>query len=604
MTRESFGWWVAAIALVALGCDGGGGADAGIDGGAPLDGGGIDAGPGEGDAGPGRDAGACAAGEELCDGACRRLDEDPEHCGACGEACDGTEICDEGACACPSDRTRCGEICVDTDTDAVHCGACDDPCGAGQVCAGGECEDVCAAPRRSCVVDDGGMSASICVDPATDPDHCGECGTVCRLDQVCGGGSCRCGAGRTECGGQCVDLTSNPEFCGTCLTTCRLDQSCEASACVCTGGLTECGGSCVNTQVSNAHCGRCNMPCGAGTSCSAGACTSMCASMPGTTFCSGSCVDTQISNAHCGGCGNACGGGRCDAGVCRPPNATRETAIDVVFPAGGGELTVTGTTAGSFPVSGPCGCTSGPGVWYRVGLSEPVVFYADTFGSSFDSSVFLTGATGAPLEGAGRCSDDSGCAGADNRNGQIATVLAAGTYYLVVSGCGSGAFTLHVQHFRIADYASVALTPIATAPATTFAQSATLRLQAAGSRAFTPHCSLFGRSGERVHWLTSCGTNALPSIFSLCPADGGYWEYGTAAASYDPVLVAFSGVSGGSLACVDDVPNCASSQAGAPTSSRGARIEPVLTRGLNWLVIDERNQTAGGMEYRFLHATR
>jgi hypothetical protein len=40
----------------------------------------------------------CPDGFACCDESCHDLQSDPEHCGACGEACSALEDCTEGDC--------------------------------------------------------------------------------------------------------------------------------------------------------------------------------------------------------------------------------------------------------------------------------------------------------------------------------------------------------------------------------------------------------------------------------------------------------------------------------------------------------------------------
>ena len=67
--------------------------------------------------------------------------------------------------------------------------------------------------------------AALCVNPYTDPSHCGACGYACAPGQACIGGGCTapCNAG-TICGvgptAGCVD-TANDQFnCGGCGIKC------------------------------------------------------------------------------------------------------------------------------------------------------------------------------------------------------------------------------------------------------------------------------------------------------------------------------------------------------------------------------------------------
>jgi len=119
----------------------------------------------------------------------------------------------------------------------------------------------------------------ICVDPASDPAHCGACGNTCAPTAACLGGSCAaCATGATSCGDVCAVLATDPEHCGDCATACGPAQVCSTSAGVtackatCDDGLTACGRACADLQVDRFHCGACGAACAAGQTCSAGQC--------------------------------------------------------------------------------------------------------------------------------------------------------------------------------------------------------------------------------------------------------------------------------------------------------------------------------------------
>ncbi|MHC4947798.1 MAG: hypothetical protein ACYTG1_06000 [Planctomycetota bacterium] len=44
-----------------------------------------------------------------------------------------------GVAACPGDLVNCGGACVDPATDPSHCGACGNVCPAGTTCVAGAC---------------------------------------------------------------------------------------------------------------------------------------------------------------------------------------------------------------------------------------------------------------------------------------------------------------------------------------------------------------------------------------------------------------------------------------------------------------------------------
>src|SRR5262249_55686295 len=101
-------------------------------------------------------------------------------------------------------------------------------------------------------------------------------------------------------------------------------------------------------------------------------------------------------------------------------------------------------------------CTTTPReVFYTFTLTQPEIVYADTFGTGFDTLLWLQDATGAivptPTADSGISCSDNACGLAGGQS-QLAAVLdgaPTGTrYYLLVSNCTSavGTVTLHFSH--------------------------------------------------------------------------------------------------------------------------------------------------------------
>jgi hypothetical protein len=155
----------------------------------------------------------CPANTELCGEACVNTQSDALHCGSCGNACAGGQVCDAGSCECPAGQTLCNnltatllagdrvaqsQLCVDTQSSAQHCGACGNACVGGQVCDSGSC--ACPAGQTFC---DG-----VCVDTQSDAAHCGSCSTRCGLGQGCAEASCQSGAlGEDGCQGLAQNIS-------------------------------------------------------------------------------------------------------------------------------------------------------------------------------------------------------------------------------------------------------------------------------------------------------------------------------------------------------------------------------------------------------------
>ena len=196
----------------------------------------------------------CNAPSLMCGAICVEATNDPDNCGACGNACGASEVCSNGKCGsscsagtlCTPDGGKA--ICANTSTDAKNCGACGNACGSGQTCTNGKCGGggpTCSGTQTACPAGDGGTS---CVDTQTDSNHCGNCTTTCLPNlQLCTEGACAsaCTGGKTLCvpdggagdGGpvaHCADLQNDTTDCGSCFDACPGGATCTAGKCVST----------------------------------------------------------------------------------------------------------------------------------------------------------------------------------------------------------------------------------------------------------------------------------------------------------------------------------------------------------------------------------
>lgn len=141
----------------------------------------------------------CTAGETCCvvneTGLCVNTAASSEHCGACANACEPTEVCQDGTCTsacgtevCSANQSCCDEACVDTGTSNEHCGACGAACVEGELCDGGLC--ACPADTGACLPHETCCSTG-CVNAWTDTAHCGACDNACDEGLICISGSCR-----------------------------------------------------------------------------------------------------------------------------------------------------------------------------------------------------------------------------------------------------------------------------------------------------------------------------------------------------------------------------------------------------------------------------
>jgi hypothetical protein len=427
-------------------------------------------------------------------------------------------------------------------------------------------------------------------------EMCGEC--TSGMTRSCytgpagtsGVGACRagtqtCTASRTwptTCTGEVRPAAS--EMCGN-----MVDDNCNGMTdemCgECTSGMTR---SCYTGPAGTSGVGACR----AGTQ----TCT---ASRTWPTTCTG-----EVRPAASEMCGNMvddnCNGMTDEGCVTAPANNNRANAR--VLTLGASELTVTGTTAGATQDGPtPCVCTSGPNVWFSITLSERTIIYADTAGSSYDTSLMLVDSAGNPI--VGWCNDDAPCSTggftAGNQS-RIFGALSSGTYYIAVGGCGSGAFTLHVQRiptsFASFVYTSSPLTGTGTTASTTLI----------GTSRRTPTCGAgLGPSGEDAHYFLTCG--GQPQTFSLCQSDGGSFVRRSGTTDYDPIMSLWSAQSGTEVACNDDGlsmggTNCQGT--GGDTANFGSRLSNItVPRGIGAVVIDERRNTSG-LRYSMRYVVR
>ena len=245
------------------------------------------AGEGEGAVGEGEDLVCQDEGLTECpEAGCVNLQDNMEHCGACGTACeklsagqeDWIPTCVAGICQCwrnlwrdcgpqcqrIGDDTRCidgfcanpdpGFIecdarCVGSLEDNAHCGACGNACRANEQCIDGQCGTCPDASEQFCPKRWEGFS---CVNVQNDQANCGECENLCPPGSECLSGECgECVRSwrNDQCNGDCVvcsgmangaeefdrvcSLTATDPFnCGRCENRCGEDQNCEAGLCV------------------------------------------------------------------------------------------------------------------------------------------------------------------------------------------------------------------------------------------------------------------------------------------------------------------------------------------------------------------------------------
>lgn len=157
---------------------------------------------------------ACDNLDNDCDGLADEdydFQNDPSHCGACGEVCDldnAIENCSEGRCGiadCEDGYDNCNDEApdgceIDIHADVENCGACGEVCApfeAEGICRRGDCQIfLCQPGFQNC---DNRHDTGCESERAVDPDNCGGCDNVCDFDNA--GRACedgRCVMGRCD----------------------------------------------------------------------------------------------------------------------------------------------------------------------------------------------------------------------------------------------------------------------------------------------------------------------------------------------------------------------------------------------------------------------
>ncbi|MFO0609879.1 MAG: hypothetical protein U0324_42365, partial [Polyangiales bacterium] len=379
---------------------------------------------------------------------------------------------------------RCVECVAATDCPSPGFTCQSNRCVRSDTCNGGP---LCPTGQACC--------AEGCVDPQTDRNHCGGCGSVCNALETCVAGRCErlpgcpfgCPPGSSCCNNTCADVTSDPANCGGCGVACRAGTSCVRGACVadptcgggpaCGLGSSCCNDRCVDTLSDPANCGGCGVVCAPGTTCGMGRCvaTPECGGgrpclVPGQVCCGDVCRDVVSDPTNCGACGVSCGpdqrcvmgrclGGGCPMG-CGPGQACCGSAcVDTINdPANcgacgnacpAGTRCVAGACAGGCGGAGPCPAGSTCCGDRCANLASDTANCGACGRACVRGQTCVTGACGAagcfPGCAAGFTCCGTGCVNAqtDARNcGGCGVVCAAGSVCMggrcQAPGCGGG----------------------------------------------------------------------------------------------------------------------------------------------------------------------
>jgi hypothetical protein len=273
-------------------------------------------------------------------------------------------------------------------------------------------------------------------------------------------------------------------------------------------------------------------------------------------------------------CGNGCDddcSGVADDGCSSVPNDTCSSPTSVTA---GGRFTGDTSLAGN-DTTGSTGCTgNGPDVYFTFTLATASDVFIATYGSSFDTVLYIGPTCGST---ATACADDSTTFGTGVRQTEIQIDnLAAGTYFITLDGFVSTDRGPYVLDF----YSSVTTAPgnRCSDPLpldTTHVAGATCSM----TNVFTPSCASSSASDQvfylyvpttRTGTLTTCNTvtdfDTVLHLRSVC--DDATTE----------------------LACNDDASGCTLSTAGASTITRG------FSPGLYYVVADGFGSACGSFQ--------
>jgi hypothetical protein len=300
--------------------------------------------------------------------------------------------------------------------------------------------------------------------------------------------------------------------------------------------------------------------------------------------CGAGCVDTNIDANNCGGCARRCPMGNvCSAGSCIAPPANDLPAGAITINMGAAQSSFTvNTLAATNNTTGTCGCTSGRDVFYNFTISGtvPEMIYADTIGSTFDTSLFLQNSAGTNVTTSGlptsgvTCNDDGGIndlnamgVGTSCGTGvqsQILAQLSPGSYRLVLSGCGAGMASLRFQHAPVGNGAVTYLRQGSSTPAGTTSGAGRVNLGCNGSGAETTY-----------YWVT-CPRATTAGSFNASTCGRSTWD--TSLSQYSP-----GRTTPGANVCADD--SCGLQSSVTSTIPTGA--------GLHMLYVDGFGSASG-----------
>ena len=256
----------------------------------------------------------CASGTTECNGACTSTQSDDNNCGACGNVCAHSQVCESGVCGCATGvslQRRVQAVCLQTDED--NCGSCGNVCGNGFVVrcrwpafAPEPCVAASAATRRPtpAIVAGAARSARVPTEACTATVSAGcasgisaalhrplcrtsphlqptqACaGTHAPQSQICSRHFLRLHRRELRCAPteRASILPATPTIVARAATRVRLSwraqQAFCSSDCHQLPGTTRCGQTCRDLVHDANNCGQCNTQCGVFSPCCMGTCS-------------------------------------------------------------------------------------------------------------------------------------------------------------------------------------------------------------------------------------------------------------------------------------------------------------------------------------------
>ncbi len=207
----------------------------------------------------------------------------------------------------------------------------------------------------------------------------------------------------------------------------------------------------------------------------------------------------------------------------------------------------------------------GGDAFYRFTLTRRELIYADTFGTAWDTKLFLATSCITPLRASQTlgdliCDDNlgPGCTTGGTAS-QIYTVLNPGTYYLVVSSNGTpSTATIRFEHLNVGT-GSVAL----LGRGTTVRAGTTVAGVASG---YTSSCG--GSGPEQAFWWTTCPEQTAGTLNATT----------CSRATWNTVLSVVSGGGSGDL-CNDTSTTCGPQSTLTSTLAAGSGLHALIVDG-------------------------